>query len=354
MQDILRPLLRVIRLQAHSVISAAEFGTKLDMARVLVRDVGHADAIGARLAYLGGEPDIDGLRTEVGSDPNPCGPGLLRQYRAEAAALARDAMPLLHRVWDGPTRDALGALADGPAGPAPDAPDMQQPLLPGRIAAFANPSPPPGWADKPPLARMTVEFLHFLLAQTEIPTIELCCSIIHQFPDKPWGLTVDLAQQIADEVRHAQSCMDRIAELGGEVGQFPADLRIWRMTAPVGAELRLAIHQRIGEWIGVDALSWWASVFEAHGDATTGAMLRYMHADEVNHVGLGVRWLRRLAGDDDAVWALHAQAEQHRQAAGEDIGSRGRYPFDEAACRRAGLTALEIEHLRGLSQPRPA
>jgi uncharacterized ferritin-like protein (DUF455 family) len=284
------------------------------------------------------------------------------QCGADVVAIVNRALPALHPVWDGPSCDILARIAaDQQAKLAADAQSSDwgetsatEPLLPGRSAAFANPLPPGGWADEPPLTRMTVEFLHFLLAQTEIPTIELCCSIICEFPDRPWKLTVDLAQQIADEVRHTQSCLDRLGALGGRVGQFSADLRIWRMTAPVGPELRLAMHQRIGEWIGVDALSWWANVFTEHGDAQTGAMLRFMRADEINHVALGVRWLRRLVGSEERVWALHAEAERLRLAAGEDIGSKGRYPFDEWACRQAGLTEREINHLRILAQPAPS
>jgi uncharacterized ferritin-like protein (DUF455 family) len=360
LQEVLGLVLRQVQIEARAVILAPDFTEKLGFARMLTRDVGHAEALAGRISYLGGKADIAGVRT-AGCPRKGCASerGCFRQCCADILATTHRALPALHPIWDGPSCDILtGVAADQEAKLAAEAQasdwsenSAAEPLTPGRSAAFVNPSPPPDWSDKPPLTRMTVEFLHFLLTRTEIPTIELCCSIICEFPEKPWELTVDLARQIADEVRHAQSCLDRLDALGGRVGQFSADVRIWRMTAPVGPELRIAMHQRIGEWIGVDALAWWANVFAQHGDVQTGAMLLYMRAEEINHVGLGVRWLRRLAGSEEGVFALHAEAERLRLAAGEDIGSKGRYPFDEWACRQAGLTEREIDHLRTLAQP---
>jgi len=366
LQAVLAPLLRLVQIEARAVILAPEIPDKLRLARMLTSDIGLADALADRIAYLGGSGDIAAARLR--GCPHGCDGdrACFRRCCADILAIAHEALPRLHPVWDRPSLDVLEAIATAQhakLGTAPDdtpdeTPDWawdglagDAPLQPGRSLAFATPGPPPGWSDKPPLVRMTVEMLHFLLVQTEVPTIELCCSIICQFPGIPWKLSVDLAQQIADEVRHAQSCLDRLEALGGKVGQFSADLRIWRMTSPVGADLRLAIHQRIGEWIGVDALSWWADIFAQHGDSETGAMLKFMCADEINHVALGVRWLRALAGGEEAVWGLHAEAERIRLAAGEDIGSRGKYPFNEHACRQAGLTEREIAHLRALTQP---
>jgi uncharacterized ferritin-like protein (DUF455 family) len=153
-------------------------------------------------------------------------------------------------------------------------------------------------------------FVHSTIFNIEICATEICARIIIEHRDAPWKLKVDMARQVYDEVRHAESLLGRLRELGGTVGEFPIDLRVWRAfrTGESLAE-QLMLQQRIGEGGGLDGGDIIRMGRIQAGDERTARLFEYINADEINHVRNGNRWLAHLLNHDAA-----ALAELERKA----------------------------------------
>ncbi len=183
------------------------------------------------------------------------------------------------------------------------------------------------------------------LVNLEIPTIELCCSLILEGATLPLDFVADMARQAWDEARHARLFWTRLDELGGTVEAFPASTSLWRMCQGQPIAVRIAVHQCAGEWIGVDGAAWYRDAAAREGDAATAALFDAVMRDELGHVRLGHRWLQRLCPDDADRAATRAAALGLRRAAGKSVDGSLAFPLDEALCRAGGLEDSDIAAL---------
>lgn len=152
----------------------------------------------------------------------------------------------------------------------------------------------------PPPASFTM-FLHSTIFNIEISATEVCARIIIEHRDVPWQLKLDMARQVYDEVRHAEVLLGRLRELGGAVGEFPIDLRVWRsFRAGESLAEQIMLQHRIGEGGGLDGGDLVRLSSEGKGDERTARIFEYINADEVNHVRNGNKWIRHLLSHDEA------------------------------------------------------
>jgi uncharacterized ferritin-like protein (DUF455 family) len=187
---------------------------------------------------------------------------------------------------------------------------------------------------------------HHLLMSTEIPTIEHCAALLWEHRGMmPHAFERDMARQMWDEARHAQACLDRLRDLGHAPGDFPIDLMLWRMTRGRSLSLRLVLHQRIGEWLGLDAAVWWSERFEAEGDPVSAALLRFVARDEHLHVAFGNKWLRAIENSDAAVDRIQLEAEAIRENVGAGVNRSTPFPLNIRSCQETGFTAAEVARL---------
>lgn len=172
-----------------------------------------------------------------------------------------------------------------------------------------------------------VRLLHIALINLEIPAIEVCARILGEFPEAPWDLKLDMANQIWDEARHAVMCRDRLLELGGQIGQFPYHHKVWEQamegtltmsaaeSADPAARLRrlaerFVTTQRIHEGNGLDQTLLARETMLRVGDPVTAQIMDFICADEVNHVRYGNRWIEELTGGGEARDRLIKQVEE--------------------------------------------
>ncbi len=229
---------------------------------------------------------------------------------------------------------------------SPAAPEMLAGVKPGRSdSIFTGAKSAQPFEESLTLQDSTIRLLHQNLTELELPTMESCCRLILHFPEMPWAFTAETARQCWDEARHAHSFMKRLEELGGVVGEFSYTHSLWEMTADQPLAVRLAIHQRIGEWIGVDGALWNADRLRALGDTATADLLDFIARDEITHVALGNRWIRWVCSSDEQVDAVNAIAANRRRAFGKRVDGRPLFPFNRWACERAGFTAAEVQAL---------
>jgi uncharacterized ferritin-like protein (DUF455 family) len=218
------------------------------------------------------------------------------------------------------------------------------PSAPRRDHRFAvvRDAPPPTSVHN---AEAVAACLHGVLMATEIPTIEACGRAIADFPRMPWEFVVDMGRQAWDESRHARMLYERMIQLGGRPGMNSIDLQVWEMTDGLPLDLRLAVHQRTGEWLGVDGAIANAGRLREYGDLVTAQLYDYITADEITHVAIGNKWVHRLAGSDARVLEIQEEALAHRSMFGETVNGTPRLPFNREVCERAGFTDREIADL---------
>jgi len=188
---------------------------------------------------------------------------------------------------------------------------------------------------------------HRTLMSLEIPTIEACAQNILEDGGLPIEFLVDMCRQSYDEARHADAFILGLRELRCALGAYPISLDLWELTHQHEVAMRLAIHQRAGETIGVNSAQWWSRKFEddqAERFATLYAII--MH-DEVAHVRQGNYWIWHICGNSqEAVSRLSDQAYEIRAAQTTGvIDGQKKYPIDRALMLSAGYTPVEIARM---------
>jgi uncharacterized ferritin-like protein (DUF455 family) len=224
--------------------------------------------------------------------------------------------------------------------------DCSSPESPARDSRFTIVSSPPSRPKNAQLSEKVIADMHINLMSLEIPTIEACSRNICDFPDMSWEFVQDMASQIWDEVRHAESCYQRIEYYGGLIGSYPVDLEIWNMASGLDLPTRLAVHQRLGESIGVDAALWSVNDLIESGDPHTANLYRFIAADEINHVAIGNKWIRRLASSDLEVEEIHSSAVTRRAEMSGKVDGPRPFPFHAWAAQTAGFSEDEIEFMK--------
>jgi len=153
-------------------------------------------------------------------------------------------------------------------------------------------SPPKGSVDG------LIHWLHGLF-HGECQTVDRMGLLLVDFPDLPWDMRKDMAQQAWEEARHMQIVAQLIEGLGGSLGQYPFP--------PYFAHLRRdhhhpVMHMVMGNIMGEgsvaaqtnEALKYtvdWGNDWLSHG-------LEHLSGDEVVHVNFGKRWGQQLSRTD--------------------------------------------------------
>ncbi|MGV9721990.1 DUF455 family protein [Nocardia beijingensis] len=350
---------------AEAILREPELDLKCLLADLLYRDALAVSDISARL-YLLGCPDAPVISDLGEWDPTevPIDPVAVIQTAVDALTRITD---VSWQSWDEPSRRILQrTLADvrtqlvTAAAVSRDSSfsvtkrrDGSYPARAGHIAAVpgrrvqsvqarraeddrvrnASPAGPRDYA---------ASFFHRSLISVELPALEICADNIVRFRDMPWDFVIDMARQCWDESRHAQMLATRIVELGGHVGMTRGDMNMWEMSLDQPLPMRLAINQRIGEWIGVDTLLFKTHDFKSALDERSAEMLEFMVFDEVTHVAFGNKWLLHLCGDEASVRELHEAADLLRLERGDLASHQLDLPVNVLMCEAAEFTDADI------------
>lgn len=217
---------------------------------------------------------------------------------------------------------------------------------PSRDSRFSISFNPPSRPNTKDIKEKVIADMHINLMSLEIPTVEACSRNLCDFSEVPLEFIEGMGIQIYDEARHAESCYHRILELGGEIGAYAADMQIWEMATGLDLVHRLAVHQRIGESIGIDGALWSINDLVKVGDLVTANLYRYVALDEIAHVHIGNKWIRRLCKDDMQVEAVHKMAMDRRGKFSDCIDGPRPFPLNIDALALAGFNNEEIEQLK--------
>lgn len=248
-----------------------------------------------------------------------------------------------------PVDAAGGALVDAPSGSAPPPPNRpaRDPGL--RMGSGSDALPPPGALGEPEARRRCLaRFAHH-----ELQAVEYFAWALLRWPDAPAALRRGLLGALVDEQRHCRLYLDRLAALGGRFESDDHSDYFWRQVdaieaAPDGLAAFLAAMGLTLEQANLDFTLTYRDAFAAAGDAETAAICQTVHDDEVAHVALAHRWLRRLAPAPPPGEPEPDDLARYLEAVPFPLGAaraKGRR-FEAAPRRRAGLSDAFVEHVR--------
>jgi len=139
----------------------------------------------------------------------------------------------------------------------------------------------------------------YRLLYGEIDTVDRIGKLICEFPDLPWEMRLELAQQQWDEARHINMIAKVAQDLGAEPGSLPWHPYFWRLTQNQDDPLeRLAVNNCWAEARLCNILHEWMKLAAENGDHKLAELFDYILADEIVHVDLATRWIRKLCEDD--------------------------------------------------------
>lgn len=244
-----------------------------------------------------------------------------------------------------PTGPAGSALRDEPGEPILDIdrPARDAPLAMGPGGGAL---PAPGsLADADARRECLSRFAHH-----ELQAVEYFAWALLRWPDAPLELRRGLVSALGDEQRHCRLYLDRLEALGGHFGSGDHSDYFWQQAPAIAASeagLR-AFLSAMGltlEQANLDFTLTYRDAFRDAGDEESAEICQVVHDDEVAHVALAVRWLRRLSGGEDA---KDADLRDYLETVPFPLGparAKGRR-FDSAPRKRAGLSTALIDHVR--------
>src|SRR5712692_2160515 len=203
------------------------------------------------------------------------------------------------------------------------------------------------------------DFLKFRLhgiAAGEMQAMEAAGRTLFDFPDAPWEFQLDMARQVWDESRHSEIYMKLLEYVGSYLGEFPESEVLWSCTQIDDPACRVAGINRGLEGLACDVFEQLIRLAQKMGDPVIERAVDYVLADEITHVRMGSKWMRKLTEGDperlarapafqdmvDHVFNFHGN-----RRAPEDIkdGNDNILTIAREARLLAGFTQDEIERL---------
>ncbi|MGH8013541.1 MAG: DUF455 family protein [Candidatus Binataceae bacterium] len=136
------------------------------------------------------------------------------------------------------------------------------------------------------------------IAVGEMQAMEAAGRTLFDFPDAPWEFQLDMARQVWDESRHAEIFAKLLEYVGSYVGEFPESEVLWSCTQIDDPACRVAGINRGLEGLACDVFEQMIRLAQKMGDPVIERAVDYVLADEITHVRMGSKWMRKLTEDD--------------------------------------------------------
>ena len=137
-----------------------------------------------------------------------------------------------------------------------------------------------------------------------------------------------------DEARHFMMIQNRLLEMESHYGALPAHDGLWEAAEATSDDVlaRLAIAPLVLEARGLDVTPGMIRNLTSVADPASASLLQTIYDEEIGHVAIGAKWLKKLAtakGKDPA--------ECFRQYVSERFTGTLKEPFNHDARELAGL-----------------
>jgi uncharacterized ferritin-like protein (DUF455 family) len=190
----------------------------------------------------------------------------------------------------------------------------------------------------------------------EFQAMEAAGRTLYDFPDAPWEFQLDMARQVWDESRHTEVFERLLDYMGAKPGDYIETDLLWRCTLTDDPAARVAGINRGLEGLACDVFEHLIRIAQRNDDEIIEKAVDYVLADEITHVRMGSKWMRKLTeGDPDRLAAAQSFQEsldselnyRGRRRGGEDIAADNNSLVAIARESRllAGFTEEEIQRL---------
>jgi Protein of unknown function (DUF455) len=132
----------------------------------------------------------------------------------------------------------------------------------------------------------------------ELQAMEAAGRTLFDFPDAPWEFQLDMARQVWDESRHAEIFAKLLEYVGSYIGEFPESEILWSCTQVDDPACRVAGINRGLEGLACDVFEQIIRMGQKMGDPIIERAVDYVLADEITHVRMGSKWMRKLTEGD--------------------------------------------------------
>lgn len=194
-------------------------------------------------------------------------------------------------------------------------PDMLTDFCPGPAIIWDEPVRPPGMSfvrcgkeDKLPSFQEHNHVdnraicLH-RFAGHELLAVEIMAYTLLAFPDAPRNFRRGLAHTLKEEQEHVRLYVNRLAALNVKFGDLPLFRHFWRHTPYIKSPLDyICMMSLTFEMANLDFAPMYGSSFARHGDEESAQLMAKILSDEINHVGFGWNWLKRLKMTSQTEW----------------------------------------------------
>nr|WP_237489146.1 ferritin-like domain-containing protein [Tsuneonella aeria] len=185
-------------------------------------------------------------------------------------------------------------------------------------------------------SRRTRIALWHALAHIEFVAIDLALDMAGRFGTEMGAEFVgDFLGVAADEAMHFALLDRHLASMGSHYGALPAHDGLWQAAADTAGDVaaRLAVVPMVLEARGLDVTPATLARVRAAGDQSGARILERILDDEIRHVRIGVKYLRRIAHNrgvsPDSLWI--SLVRRHFRGALKP-------PFNDSARSAAGLS----------------
>lgn len=191
--------------------------------------------------------------------------------------------------------------------------------------------------------------LHFF-ANHELLAVELMALALLKFPDAPDSFRRGVFHTLREEQNHTKWYVQRMKECGMNFGDLPVSPMIWEhiaeMESPLDYVSRLSLTF---EQANLDYARHYSQILQEVGDTKSAKILDTIYHDEIAHVGLGVKWLRKWKEKAQSDWdAWHPRLSLPLSP----IRAKGMAPFNAEGRRKAGLNDEFISSLKHFQSSR--
>src|SRR6202043_2385760 len=190
--------------------------------------------------------------------------------------------------------------------------------------------------------------LHGIFAG-ELQAMEAAGRTLFDFPDAPWEFQLDMARQVWDESRHSEIFMRLLQYMGAEPGDYPETEILWRCTQAMDPAARVAGINRGLEGLACDVFEQLIRIAQRNGDEVIERAVDYVLADEITHVRMGSKWMRKLTeGDPERL----KKAQAFQDSIDELFSFGTRTSLDKAGkiMQKVGDREVEIESVTTIAR----
>ncbi|MGH7863728.1 MAG: DUF455 family protein [Candidatus Binataceae bacterium] len=132
----------------------------------------------------------------------------------------------------------------------------------------------------------------------ELQAMEAAGRTLFDFPEAPWEFQLDMARQVWDESRHSEIFQRLVEYLGAQAGDYVETEILWRCTQAEDPAARVAGINRGLEGLACDVFDQLIRIAQRNGDEVIERSVDYVLADEITHVRMGSKWMRKLCEGD--------------------------------------------------------